>query len=428
MTPGKNSGRHVTLGMTVVLHAFTHGYGTLLVPLYLLMRDDLGTPGVNSIALIVAIYGVVYASLSYYSGVLADRFNRKNLLGIGLIGNGAAIALMGLTRRYELLVLLGVLGGLFGTLFHPAANALIPAHYPKKLGIAIGLLGIGSGLGFFAGPQFAGWRADVVGSAGRYGLSAWQVPCLEAGSAGVLFGLAFLLFAKEAHHETSTPRQRVPLDKALRNKVLLLTPVLGCRDFSGIAAISLVSIYLQKAHGYDTQQAGFVVGSMMLISMFANPVAVAVSNGKRRLPMLGSILAIGGAMLAAVPFVPVAALLPFLAVYQVFHLGSYALSETSMLERVDPAVRGRVIGLFISVAGTFASTSPWVMGLWTDLLGERALRPDGYVLPFLVLGLMMLFASLSARMIATLSDKEPTSSVQDPGVLQGLDPTMEAIG
>ena len=75
---------------------------------------------------------------------------------------GAAIALMGLTRRYELLVLLGVLGGLFGTLFHPAANALIPAHYPKKLGIVIGLLGIGSGLGFFAGPQFAGWRADAI--------------------------------------------------------------------------------------------------------------------------------------------------------------------------------------------------------------------------------------------------------------------------
>ena len=428
MNSGKTTGRHVTLGMTVVLHAFTHGYGTLLVPLYLLMRDDLQRPGVKSIAFIVAIYGVVYASLSYFSGIFADRFNRKNLLGLGLIGNAAAIALMGLTRRYELLVLLGVLGGLFGTLFHPAANALIPAHYPRNLGLAIGLLGIGSGLGFFAGPQFAGWRADVVGSAGKYGLTAWQVPCLEAGLLGVLVGLAFLAFAREAHHETGQPRQRLPLGKALRNKVLLLTPVLGCRDFSGIATMSLVSIYLQKAHGYDTRQTGWIVGAMMLISMVANPVAVAVSNGKRRLPLLAAVLAVGGVMLVAVPHLPVPWLLPYLAVYQVFHLGSYALSETSMLERVDPAVRGRVIGLFIAVAGTFASTSPWVMGLWTDLLGDRAARPEGYALPFFVLGAMMVFSSFSTRIIATLSDRAPVSASEDPGILQGIDPTMEPIG
>ena len=35
----------------------------------------------------------------------------------------------------------GVLAGLFGTLFHPAANALGPAHYPKSPGMDALVLG-----------------------------------------------------------------------------------------------------------------------------------------------------------------------------------------------------------------------------------------------------------------------------------------------
>ena len=33
---------HLTLGLCTILHAFTHAYGTLLVPLYLLVTQVLG--------------------------------------------------------------------------------------------------------------------------------------------------------------------------------------------------------------------------------------------------------------------------------------------------------------------------------------------------------------------------------------------------
>ncbi len=73
-----------------------------------------------------------------------------------------------------------------------------------------------------------------------------------------------------------------------------------------------------------------------------------------------------------------------------------------MLERVPPAVRGRVIGLFITVAGTLASTSPWVMGAWVDGLKARAYDPHAYALPFGVLALLLLLASLSVFVIRRL--------------------------
>src|SRR5687767_14321712 len=181
---------HVTLVLITLLHCFTHAYGTILVPLYLPMRDDLRLWGVGAASLIVTLYTFVYCLFSYPAGVLADRSNRKVLLGVGLIVNAAAILLMGLTRRYEMLVLLGLLGGLAGTLFHPAANALGTAHYPRSPGMAIGVISIGAAIGFFAGPRYAGWRAE--------GPAGWQSPLVEAGLFGLAWGVIFLLVAKEA--------------------------------------------------------------------------------------------------------------------------------------------------------------------------------------------------------------------------------------
>src|SRR5215204_2445647 len=138
---------HVTLALCTVLHAFTHAYGTILVPLYLLIVADLKLGGVKAASLVVTVYGLVYCLVSYGAGVFADRSDRRFLLGVGLLGNAAAITLMGVTRRYEALLALGVVAGLFGALFLPGADALVSAHYPRNPGMAIGLLSVGSGFG-----------------------------------------------------------------------------------------------------------------------------------------------------------------------------------------------------------------------------------------------------------------------------------------
>jgi hypothetical protein len=97
-----------------------------------------------------------------------------------------------------------------------------------------------------------------------------------------------------------------------------------------------------------------------------------------------------------------------------------------MLERVDPAVRGRVIGLFLSVAGTFASTAPWVMGFWTDALGESAKHPRAYLGPFGLVGGMMLAATLSAPIIARLG--EPTGEFPIRPMSEATPETLEPVG
>jgi MFS family permease len=421
----------LTLVLCTVLHAFTHAYGAMLVPLYLLIVADLRLGGVKAASLIVTVYGLVYCMGSYAAGVVADRANRKTLLGLGLLGNAAAVLFMGLTRRYEVVLALAVLAGVAGTFFHPAANALVPAHFPKAPGMVIGLLGMGSGLGFFAGPQYAGWRAQAAGWHLGH-VADWQRPCVELGGAGLLFGALFMILAREAprpkHAVVAEPSPALPKGMPLR--IAAIGSVLGFRDFAGVAGISLASIYLQKAHGLGAGRTGLIVGEMMLLSVVVNPVAVFLTPGKRRLPALVVVLLGGAAVASVIPYASLRHALLVLCAFQTCQMGSYAVSDAAMLERVSANVRGRVVGLFLVIAGTFASTGPWVMGWWTDRLGVHASDPHAYGPLFGSLGAMMAVATLSTPIIARLGRREegqPAPAPVDP-LTEVMPRTLEPAG
>jgi MFS family permease len=390
----------VTVAGITLLHAFSHALQVLLIPLYLMIRRDLNLGGVNAVALIVTVYNFAYWTLSLGAGILADRFNRKVLLGVGLIGNSAAIAMMGVTRQYEVLLLLGVTAGLFGTLFHPAANALASAHYPRSPGTIIGIIGIGAGIGFFLGPRVAGWRAEAAG---------WERPLIEMGIAGMIVGVVFLLLASEVRRRGSDRATGAArMTPRLRRRVLSAASVLGWRDFAAQASTTLASIYLQKAQGRGVRETGLILGSMMLESVVVNPLSVWASPRKRRLPTLVASVLLGGALLALVPWVSKAWTLPVLALFQTCSMSSFALGDAAMLERVDGAVRGRVVGLFLTVAGTLGGLAPWVSGWWTDAMGAAALRQGAYALPFAILGGVMAIAAFSAPLIARFGAPDST--------------------
>ena len=77
-----------TLWLTGVLHAFTHLYQVALMPLYLLMQKDFKFASVGQATLLLTVMMAACFGPSYPIGVLADRMNRKKLLGFGLALNG----------------------------------------------------------------------------------------------------------------------------------------------------------------------------------------------------------------------------------------------------------------------------------------------------------------------------------------------------
>ncbi len=290
---------HLTLGLCTILHGFTHAYGSMLVPLYFRIAADLKLPGVGAATLIVTLYGATYNLGSWAGGIAADRFSRKTLLAVGLLGNAAAILGIGFSRQYPVILVLAMAAGLFGTIFHPAALAFTTSHYPKSPGMAIGLLSTGSGLGFFFGPQIAGWRAASA-TWHLWNVAQWQKPCVEMAVAGVVVAIIFLLLASEAPAFPAPSKPR-PMDPALTRKVRHIAMILMFRDFAGVAGLSLAAIYVKNVFGLSTAEAGLFVGTMMLPSMIVSPLAVYFTPRRRRLPGLSVILIVGGLLAATTP-------------------------------------------------------------------------------------------------------------------------------
>ena len=87
-----------TLWLTGVLHAFTHLYQAVLLPLYLLIQKDFQLASVGRVTLLVTVMLAACFGPSYPAGILADRLNRKKLLAFGLALNGTAFAALGLAR------------------------------------------------------------------------------------------------------------------------------------------------------------------------------------------------------------------------------------------------------------------------------------------------------------------------------------------
>jgi MFS family permease len=390
---------HLTLGLCTILHGFTHAYGSMFVPLYFRIAEDLKLSGVGAAALIVTLYGAVYNLGSYGAGLAADRHSRKTLLAIGLMGNALAILAIGLSRQYWLILVLAVAAGIFGAIFHPAANALSSSHYPKSPGMAIGILGIGSGLGFFFGPQIAGWRAARA-SWHLWNVAQWQKPCVEMGLAGLVVGIIFMLVGTDA--TTTPPRQSPPTNPALNRRVMRLALVLMFRDFAGVAGLSLAAMYVKNVFHLNVGAAGLFVGVMMLPSVIFNPLAVYLTPMRRRLPGLSTILILGGLIAVTTPLWPLGGALVILCAFQTMQLASYAVSDAAMLERVSSEFRGRVVGLFLLIAGTFGALGPWVMGAWVDRLGPKADVQTGYFGPFTLIGACMILGAAASRPMSRL--------------------------
>jgi MFS family permease len=130
---------------------------------------------------------------------------------------------------------------------------------------------------------------------------------------------------------------------------------------------------------------------------------------------------VAGVLVTMVPWFSAAWILPLMCGYQSCQLGSYAVSDAAMLERVPGDVRGRVVGLFLTIAGTFSAMSPFALGYWIDLLKGRAAEQHAYVPLFATLGVMVAASSLATPLIAKLGPVqgpriEPLSEVM-PGTV-----------
>lgn len=188
----KNTGTIVVLMLVMLINALSYG---VIIPL---LYPYAARFGINptGLSFLFASYSLLQFLATPLIGRLSDRYGRKPLLVISLIGSSLSLALFASATGVIQLFLARMLDGVTGGNISVAQAVIADTHEPKERAKAFGMLGAAFGFGFLVGPA-------VGGLLGQYGLAIpfWFAAGLSL--VGVIMAI-FLL------PETHTNRSLIP--------------------------------------------------------------------------------------------------------------------------------------------------------------------------------------------------------------------------
>src|SRR6266852_8414038 len=111
--------------------------------------------------LLVSIYAVMQFFCAPVLGALSDRFGRRPVILMALVGLGFDYVLLSVAPTIWWLVLGRVVAGVFGATFTPAGAYIADVSPPEKRAANFGLIGVAFGLGFIAGPALGGLLGET---------------------------------------------------------------------------------------------------------------------------------------------------------------------------------------------------------------------------------------------------------------------------
>lgn len=343
----------------------------LIAPLspYIMGRFD--TSGM-AVAMLTLCYSAAQFLATPVLGVLSDRFGRRPVLVLSLLGSSIGYVVFATAGTIHLLFLSRLLDGATGGNISTAQAYIADITPAKDRAKAYGLVGAAFGLGFTLGPAFGALLTPISLMA-----PVWAA----AGLSLVTMSLVFFFLP-----ETVTPekRRREPITVRDLNPLATLFRVLLMR---GLPSLILVIFMLNFAHAELRTSFGILLKDKLSYSetstswMFAylGMMAVLVQGGlvRKVAPRLGNKrTALLGLPLAAAGY----ALLPVghAGWVVVIALGLMALGDglskptiTSMLSgSVDPRHQGAVMGASQATSALALVLGPILAGQLYDHVGR----------------------------------------------------------
>src|SRR5258705_13313975 len=157
--------------------------------------------------LLASAFFYAYVIMQIPSGLLGDRFGRRRILLLGLLGGSLAAGLTGLAGSFATLFLARALAGAFqGSLFSNDRAIIATVTPPDRIGLGQGVSFSGPGLGLTFGLVIGGLLVEIL---------PWRTVMM-------LFGLgpiaAALLIARYVPAPPAAP-VRAPVAQRLRSLV-----------------------------------------------------------------------------------------------------------------------------------------------------------------------------------------------------------------
>jgi len=354
------------------------GFG-IVIPILPLYAEHFHASPI-AIGWLTGIYSGMQIIFTPILGKLSDRFGRRPVLFISIVGTALGFALMGLAHSLTLLFVARILAGITG------GNIAIPQAYiadvtaPEKRSRAMGMIGAAFGLGFTFGPLIGGVMSRISYSAPFF---------FSAGLAVINAALVYLILPESLSREhRARPHEEASMFEVFRHgRGGMFAIVLGTYFFLIVGfsiMTTLFALFTEKRFGYDAQANGYMFG-------FVGIVSVIVQGGLigRLIKMFGEVaLARAGMILTTVSL----ALLPMSHNLAFLLLVSAGLSAGSgcaspplsglASQMVEQSWQGRALGVLQSAGSTARLLGPLLGGWLLTFDLSKPIAQYGYT-PFL---------------------------------------------
>jgi len=107
-----------------------------------------------------ASYGIMQFLFSPILGALSDKFGRRPVILISVIGLGLDFVLQGIAWSIPVLFLARILGGITGASFSVGSAYIADVTSPEDRAKGFGMIGMAFGIGFILGPMLGGFLGE----------------------------------------------------------------------------------------------------------------------------------------------------------------------------------------------------------------------------------------------------------------------------
>ena len=331
-------------------------------------------------------YGIFFALAAIPFGAVVDRFNRKNLMTMALVGWSGATALCGMATGFWTLLMGRAIVGVAEAGGTPTGMSILSDYFDKnRRSTAIGIWYLSSGIGFALAFFVGGWIVEHYG---------WRWAFIAAGIPGLL--LAPLLFAtvrepKRGNQDSAEEATTIDASLSIRIKMLFARPgfafalaAITCIA-TGIYGMSIwLATFLIRSHDMAISEAGITVaiayGILGSVGGLAAGWGVDKINAKRggfdpvRTALIGSIIPF---LTAASGFVTVASVDTNMAVGFLMLAGLFSASYNGPVYAVIVTIAGSQLrGLAVSAVQMSANLigvglGAWLIGRVSDYVGGK---------------------------------------------------------
>src|SRR2546430_15160044 len=155
--------------------------------------------------LLASAFFYAYALMQLPSGLLGDRFGRRRILLLGLLGSALAAGLTGLTGSFAALFAARALTGAFqGSLFSNDRAIIATVTPPDRIGLGQGVSFAGPGLGLTFGLVIGGVLVEIL---------PWRTVMMLFGLGPIAAALLIVRYVPPPARSTAA----VPLGRRLRS-------------------------------------------------------------------------------------------------------------------------------------------------------------------------------------------------------------------